>query len=256
MKNAKGEFNNKSLKQISNRLKPWFSLIVIVLLSLIIYAAYLSDRGNTGSVKPRLLATPTSKQKSNLRLTPSPTKQAITLTSPSLEIVNPVIATQTIILSTTIAWTQPTQLPFSNPPLQTYHPNLTQTSTSIYISTLVDLLDRVTGEWHGIATTKVNQGERPKQPVKLSIQRGCSVGLVCGKYHFDSPCYGNLILKQLKGVTLIFKGQDLSGNPKCENGGLFYIRPMDDGDLSLGTVFIDSEGRITVQSTKLELVRW
>ena len=254
MKNAQRVFRNKSLKKIGNILKPWFSLIFIVLFSLVIYAAYIYDRGYTIPAKTKTQATLNSKLINILRLTPSQTGKAINVTPSQTDKSNPILITQTQIPSSNKTGSQPTQLSNISAPILTLQPNSTQTALPLYIATLVDLLGQVTGDWQGIATTKVNKEERQNQPVILSIQRGCTVGSICGKYHFDSPCFGNLILKQLKGMTLIFSGQDLSRDPKCQNGGIFYIKPQNDGDLSLSVVLIDSEGRITVHSTTLELV--
>lgn len=254
MKYVKGVLKRLTFVKFRSDIKPWFSLIVIALLCLVIYAAYLADHGNVNSEPLRQKATVAFKSPSINRLMPSQTKEGFLLTPIPRYDLKPSTTAQSIITTKIATTTLEAQVPINEDLQRNKQTNDVQKSTPNYITALYEAIRKIRGEWQGIATTKVNRAERQKQPVKLTFQADCSIGLVCGKYHFDSQCFGDLILKKLSGATLIFVGQNLSGFQKCVNNGLFYIRLLSDRELSFGTVLINSEGKITVQGTSLSLV--
>ncbi len=96
--------------------------------------------------------------------------------------------------------------------------------------------DSIAGDWSG---TEVAIPSGASDKFEFSINKGCTVGNVCGTIYLPGiPCTGDFGLVAIDGKTFIFTNQNMKGSTLCVDGGFTYLRLSLDGTLSSGFQFI------------------
>jgi hypothetical protein len=135
--------------------------------------------------------------------------------------------------STSTPASEPTNT--SKPTSETSTPSIatkvTETSTAPNINTIA-------GNWTGI---EGYEDDHFQTRVNLSIERDCTIGSMCGRVTYpEIPCSGDLSLVKIEGQTFVF-AEDMDPSCSGPDGGLNYVRLLENGNLALNYRFPNGE---------------
>lgn len=135
-------------------------------------------------------------------------------------------------------------LPPGTPPSPT--PTRYQAPTqppSYYYGLMTQLYSSMIGQWRGMVSITVNRQSRPAQLITLEFYSGCQTGQVCGKYHWESGCFGDLVLMKWRPKTLVFRNVEYSADASCPDWVEYAVQPKPGDTLYLSMSFRDEDKR-------------
>ncbi|MCS6908740.1 MAG: hypothetical protein RML93_12785, partial [Anaerolineales bacterium] len=141
----------------------------------------------------------------------------------------PTSSPTTSALPTSTPW--PTIDPTAYP---TYYvtPTRPVTPTPNYYAQMKELYRPMIGEWWGKMGVSVKGQGRKAQYAVIVFYPQCEMGQVCGHYHFDSGCFGELVLSNWRPTFLVFRNLEYSGKSSCSAWRPMNVSPLSRDRLS------------------------
>ncbi len=112
-------------------------------------------------------------------------------------------------------------------------PTFTFTPTPNYYAQMKGLYRQMVGEWWGRMGVVVNRQGRAAWYAVVVFNEKCEMGQICGRYHFDDGCFGELVLNNWRPTFLVFRNLEYSGKESCPNWRPINVQPLKNDRLSL-----------------------
>lgn len=71
----------------------------------------------------------------------------------------------------------------------------------------------------------------------------CEIGQICGRYHFENGCFGELVLDNWCPTFLIFRNREVSDNTSCPDWRPMNVRPLVNDRLSFTFGYRNPDGK-------------
>ncbi len=136
-----------------------------------------------------------------------------------------------------------------SPTATRYHPPTKP--PSFYFGLMQQLYQAMIGQWRGMVSITVNRQARPAQFITLEFMPTCQTGQACGKYHWDSGCFGDLVLMKWRPKTLVFRNIEYSGSDHCPDWVEYSLQPKPGDTLYLSMSFRDEDRRRIIKGVTL-----
>ena len=105
-------------------------------------------------------------------------------------------------------------------------PTHTFVPTPNYYAQMKDMYRLMVGEWWGKMGVSVNRQGRKVQYVVVVFYRQCEMGQICGSYHIENGCFGELVLDNWRPTFLVFRNLEYSGSASCPDWRPMSVRPL------------------------------
>jgi hypothetical protein len=187
------------------------------------------------------------KQTVTSSITPTPAPLLAASESPSLQSLSEVTHTPTPYPTST-PW------PTIDPTLYAtlyVTPTFTFTPTPDYYSQIKGMYRQLIGEWWGKMGVSVNRQGRKVQYSVVVFYPQCEIGQICGRYHFDNGCFGELVLDNWRPTFLVFRNLEYSGKSACPNWRPMNVRPLLQDRLSFSFGYRNEAGNAVSKSVVL-----
>lgn len=79
----------------------------------------------------------------------------------------------------------------------------------------------------------------------------CEMGQICGRYHLDDGCFGELVLDNWRPTFLVFRNLEYSGKTSCPKWRTMNVAPLKNDRLSLTFSYRNEEGKRVNKSVVL-----
>lgn len=109
----------------------------------------------------------------------------------------------------------------------------TFTPTPNYYAEIKGLYQLLVGDWWGKMRVTVNRQGRKVRYIVVAFYNTCEMGQVCGRYHVDDGCFGELMLSNWRPTFLVFRNLEYSGKDSCPNLVAMNVRALKNERLSL-----------------------
>ena len=105
-------------------------------------------------------------------------------------------------------------------------PTHTFVPTPNYYAKMKEMYRLMTGEWWGKMGVSVNRQGRRVQYVAVEFYSECEMGQICGRYHIENGCFGELVLDNWRPTFLVFRNLEYSGSAICPDWRPMSVRPL------------------------------
>ncbi len=122
-------------------------------------------------------------------------------------------------------------------------PTFTFTPTPNYYTQMKELYRKMVGEWWGKMGVTVNRQGRSVQYVAVVFDLRCDMGQICGHYHFDDGCFGELVLDKWRLTFLVFRNLEYSGKANCKNWTPMNVKSIANDRLYFSFAYRNPEGK-------------
>jgi len=175
----------------------------------------------------------------SLTVAKTPTPQGGFATT-NLTLTPPIRALPSVIFTSTPLPT----LPPGTPPSPTPTRRRAHTKPpSYYYGLMMQLYQAMIGQWRGMASITVNRQSRHAQLILLEFYNECQMGQVCGKYHWENGCFGDLVLMRWYPKSLVFRNVEYSADASCKEWVGYVVQPTSGDTLYLSMGFRDQNKR-------------
>jgi hypothetical protein len=99
------------------------------------------------------------------------------------------------------------------------------------------------GEWWGKLGVSVNRQGRKVQFCTVVFYEQCEMGQICGQYHFENGCFGELVLNDWRPTFLVFRNLEYSGKAACPNWRPINVTPFLGDRLNFSFAYRDEQSR-------------
>ncbi len=156
-----------------------------------------------------------------------------------------------ISLSSPNPWPSPSPIPTSTPwptvDSTLYYslyttPKFTFTPTPNYYAHMKALYSQMIGEWWGKMRITIKRQGREARYVVVVFNEKCEMGQICGRYHFDDGCFGELVLNNWRPTFLVFRNLEYSGKQSCKNWNPMNVEPLVNDRLSFTFSYRNEQG--------------
>ncbi len=130
-------------------------------------------------------------------------------------------------------------------------PTFTFTPTPNYYASMKSLYLQMIGEWWGRMGVTVNRQGRKAFYVVVVLNPQCEMGQICGRYHFDDGCFGELVLDNWRPTFLVFRNLEYSGKTNCPKWRTINVAPLKNERLSFSFSYRNEEGKRVNKSVVL-----
>jgi hypothetical protein len=189
----------------------------------------------------------------DMKAAPSNTSPEATLISTAmpLPIISGFASSSPTLTPTATVGSRPTSTPWPTVDPTLYAtlyvtPTFTFTPTPNYYAQMKDLYRLMIGEWWGKMGAKVNRQGRKAQYVVVTFEPVCEMGQICGRYHFDDGCFGELVLDNWRPTFLVFRNLEYSTKESCRQWIPMNVRPLKNDQLSFTFGYRLEEKRINM----------
>lgn len=122
-------------------------------------------------------------------------------------------------------------------------PTFTFSPTPNYYASMKSLYRQMVGEWWGKIGVTVNRQGRRTYTAVVVFEHRCEMGQICGRYHFDDGCFGELVLGNWRPTFLVFRNLEYSGKTDCPKWIPMNVRPLHNDRLSFTFSYRNEEGK-------------
>lgn len=122
-------------------------------------------------------------------------------------------------------------------------PTHTFVPTPNYYAQIKEMYRRMIGEWWGKMGVSVNRQGRKVQYAVVVFYSQCEMGQVCGRYHFENGCFGELVLNNWRPTFLVFRNREFSANTSCPDWRPMNVRPLVNDRLSFTFAYRNPDGK-------------
>ncbi|GAB4470945.1 MAG: hypothetical protein Kow0088_04290 [Anaerolineales bacterium] len=122
-------------------------------------------------------------------------------------------------------------------------PTYTSTPTQNYYAQMKAMYRRLVGEWWGKMGVSVNRQGRKEQFFTVAFYEQCEMGEICGRYHSDNGCFGDLVLDNWRPTFLVFRNLEYSGKESCPNWRPTNVNPLANDRLYYAFAYRDEQSR-------------
>ena len=147
-----------------------------------------------------------------------------------------------------------TSMPFTSTPLPTLPSGSRMSSTPTshraptqppvyYFGLMTQLYTEMVGQWRGMVSITINKQARPNQLILIEFFPACQTGEACGKYHWETGCFGELVLMKWRPDLLVFRNVEYSGSESCPIWVEYAVQPKPGDTLYLSMSFRDEDLR-------------
>jgi len=152
----------------------------------------------------------------------TPTVEVIQSSAPS-EQLSPTSSATPLAVPTSTPW--PTVDPTLYATLYVT-PTHTFVPTPDYYAQMKDMYRLMVGEWWGKMGVSVNRQGRKVQYAVVVFYHQCEMGQICGRYHIENGCFGELVLDNWRPTLLVFRNLEYSGSASCPDWRPMSVRPL------------------------------
>lgn len=121
-------------------------------------------------------------------------------------------------------------------------PTFTFTPRPDFYALMKDLYRQMIGEWWGKMGVSVNRQGRKVQYSVVVFYDNCEMGQICGRYHFENGCFGELVLNDWRPSFLIFRNLEYSRKLSCADWRPMNVRPLMHDRLSFSYGYRNEKG--------------